>query len=97
MSAAEPSTERAHDIAELVFEAVAEAGGLERGALTARTPLLEANVDSLTLIAIIARLELVLEVRFGEEESAALIEARDLRELCAIVALKVCAKRDESR
>lgn len=94
MSCAEPATERARDIAERVFEAVAEAGGLERAALTAGTPLLEANVDSLTLIAIIARLELVLEVRFDDDESAALIEARDLHELCAVVVHKVGAKSE---
>jgi acyl carrier protein len=79
------------EIADLVLATVAEVGGLERTALMVGTPLFEANVDSLTLVAVIARLELALDVRFDDEESAQLVEARDASEICAVVARKVAA------
>jgi acyl carrier protein len=79
------------EIADLVLATVAEVGGLERTTLMAATPLFDANIDSLTLVAVIARLELALDVRFDDEESAQLVEARDASEICAIVARKVAA------
>jgi acyl carrier protein len=91
MSASDRSVERTREIADLVLAAVAEVGGLERAALSADTPLFEANVDSLTLVAVIARLELALDVRFDDEESAQLVEARDASEICAIVGRKAAA------
>jgi len=81
------------EIRELVFVGVAEAGGLERERLTAATSLLEANVDSLTLVALVARAELALGIEFTEEESAELVEARDLGELCAAIARKTALAR----
>lgn len=74
---------------ELVLLAVAAAGGADRASLTRETPLLGANVDSLTLIGLLASLELELGIAFSDRESVELVEARDLGELCALVARKV--------
>lgn len=76
---------------ELIIGAVAAAGGLEREALSRETSLLEANMDSLTLVGLIARLELELDVAFTDAESIELVEARNLGALCAAVARKVAA------
>jgi acyl carrier protein len=74
---------------ELIVAAVADAGGLERSSLTGGTPLIEANLDSLTLIGLVSRLELELGVVFSDEESMELVEALDIAALCATIARKV--------
>jgi hypothetical protein len=84
----------AERLEDLVLLAVARASGLERSTLTRRTSLLEANVDSLTLIGLIACLELELGLCFTEVETMELVEARDLDELCAAVARKAAAPTD---
>jgi acyl carrier protein len=82
---------------ELVLLAVASAGGLERASLARETPLLEANVDSLTLIGLLAGLELELGIVFSELESMELVDARNVGDLCAAVARKVAAHSRDAR
>jgi acyl carrier protein len=76
---------------EIVLLAVATVSGLEPARLSRSTSLLEANVDSLTLIGLVAYLELELGLRFTEVETVELVEARDLDGLCAAVARKAAA------
>jgi hypothetical protein len=62
------------------------AGWLDSG------PLLGASLDSLTLIAIVTRLEAAFAIAFDSDETAALLGARDSSELAALVARKVAAQ-----
>jgi len=73
----------------LVLDAVAAAARIERCSLGPRTALLDANLDSLTLIAVVTRVELACGVDFASDEVAALLGARDLGELCERIVSKV--------
>jgi acyl carrier protein len=82
----------------LVLDTVAATTQLDRAALDARTPLLEAHLDSLTLLAVLARIEAAGGVVFADEELLEWLGAVDLGALAAHVARKVAAARSsESR
>jgi acyl carrier protein len=76
----------------LVLDAVAAAAQLERGSLDLRTPLLDINIDSLTLIAVVTRIEVACGIGFDSDEIAALVGVRDLRELCERVRRKIAER-----
>jgi acyl carrier protein len=80
----------------LVFDVVAELCRLDRSTLGRATPLLDAHFDSLTLIAVVARIELVCGASF-EGEEASLLAAKTLGELASAITLRVrAAARNES-
>jgi hypothetical protein len=60
-------------------------------------PLLGAPLDSLTLIAIVTRLEAAFAIELDSDEIVALLGAHDPREVAALVARKVAAATSESR
>jgi hypothetical protein len=87
-----PGDHRTRDhaaIEALVLDAVAMAARLERCTIELDTPVLAANLDSLTLIAALTQIELACSVSFDTEELIELLRATDLRELSALVARKV--------
>jgi acyl carrier protein len=62
-------------------------------------PLLGAPLDSLTLIAIVTRLEAAFAIELDSDEIVALLGARDVGELATLVARKVATQHtnlDES-
>jgi hypothetical protein len=62
-------------------------------------PLLGAPLDSLTLIAIVTRLEAAFAIELDSDEIVALLGARDVGELATLVARKVATQQanlDES-
>lgn len=78
-----------------VLDLVAETSGVERASLSLGMPL-SAALDSLTLAAVVARIEAAFELGFSSEEASNLLGARDLGELCRIVAARV-GRANESR
>jgi hypothetical protein len=73
----------------LVLDAVATTARLERSSLGLRTALLDANLDSLTLIAVVTRVEIACGVAFEGDEVVAIIGARDLGEICELILRKI--------
>lgn len=66
---------------------------METAGSTATTePLLGAHLDSLTLIAIVTRIEAAFAVAFESDEIVGLLGARDSRELAKLVAHKVAER-----
>jgi acyl carrier protein len=69
------------------------------GWVSATGPLLGAQLDSLTLIAIVTRLEAAFAIELDSDEIGALLGARDSSELAALVARKIATRQanfDES-
>ena len=71
-----------------VLDLIAETCGLERAELSAATPVAEA-LDSLTFVAIVARIEAVFDVLLGGDETSELLSARDVGELGRLLARKI--------
>jgi acyl carrier protein len=74
-----------------VLEAVADAAAVDAASLRQSTPLLDAQMDSLTLVAIVTRAEAAYGAVFDANELAEILRARSVGELAAIVARKVRA------
>ncbi|HEU4619128.1 MAG TPA: acyl carrier protein [Gammaproteobacteria bacterium] len=72
-------------IAELVVQALALACGVEAGSLAAATGIGELALDSLTLVAVLARIEASFDVELTGDEMLALFEPRTVGELVAHV------------
>lgn len=81
------SSERAVDVEEAVCSLIAEMTG-ESGSAS----LLAATLDSLTLIAIVTRIEAAFAIAFESDEVVALLGAQDASALARLVARKVAAK-----
>jgi len=75
----------------LVLETVADAAALEASSLRQSTPLLDTCMDSLTLVAIVTRIEATHGVALDAEELAAILRARTIGDVAAIVARKLQA------
>lgn len=71
-----------------VLEIVAETSGLERDELAPSTPL-AAALDSLTLAAVVARVEAAFALPAADEDTLTLLSARDVGELCRLIARRV--------
>jgi acyl carrier protein len=74
-----------------VLETIAEATALDATSLLPSTRLLDINMDSLTLVAIVTRSETAYGTAFDTDEIAELLRAYTVGELMAIVARKVRA------
>jgi acyl carrier protein len=71
-----------------VLEIIAETCGFERGELSLATPLPEA-LDSLTLVAVVARIEAVFDLMLAGDEPSDLLAAPDVGALARLIARKV--------
>lgn len=71
-----------------VLAIVTETSGFDRGEILSGAPL-SAALDSLTLAAVVARVEAAFGVAFTGDETLALLMARDVGELCRLIALRV--------
>jgi acyl carrier protein len=74
-----------------VLEAIADAAAVDAASLRQSTPLLDVQMDSLTLVAIVTRAEAAYGAVFDTNELAEILRARSVGELAAIVARKVRA------
>ena len=74
-----------------VLQTVADATAVEPISLQLSTPLLDAQMDSLTLVAIVTRIEATYGATFDADELAEILRARSVGEVAAIVARKVQA------
>ena len=79
-----------------VLELIAETCGLECGELPPATPL-AAALDSLTLVAVVARIEATFDVVLEGNETSELVAARDVGELGRLIARKVEHARESPR
>jgi acyl carrier protein len=71
-----------------VLELIAETCGLKCGELPPETPV-PAVLDSLTLVAVVTRIEAVFDVVLEGDETSELIAARDVGELGRLIARKL--------
>jgi len=74
-----------------VLETVADATAVEAAWLRPSTPLLDAHMDSLTLVAIVTRIETTYGAAFDADELAEILRARSVGDVAAIVARKLRA------
>ncbi len=74
-----------------VLETVADAAAVDGASLRLSTPLLDTQMDSLTLVAIVTRVEATYSTVFDADELAEIVRSRSVGELAAIVARKLCA------
>lgn len=78
-------------IESLVLDTAAAVSGVDRRTLDSHTLLLDAGLDSLTLITLLTHVELACEVSFSSEDLLDLLGAEDLGELSKRVARRVDA------
>jgi acyl carrier protein len=76
-----------------VLDLIAETCGLVCGELAPTTPLAEA-LDSLTLVAVVTRIEAAFDIVLGSEETIELLAARDVGELGRLIARKLELARE---
>lgn len=74
-----------------VLETVADAAAVDAADLRQSTPMLATYVDSLTLVAIVTRIETTYGTTFDADELAEILGARSVGEVAGIVARKVRA------
>ena len=74
-----------------VLDAIADATAVDVTSLRQSTPLLDTQMDSLTLVAIVTRAEAAYGAVFDADELAEILRARTVGELAVIVARKVGA------
>jgi acyl carrier protein len=74
-----------------VLEAVADAAAVDVASLGHSTSLLDIYMDSLTLVAIVTRMETTYGAAFDDHETAELLRARTVGDVAAIVARKLRA------
>jgi acyl carrier protein len=77
------------EIDRLVLETVADVAALEVASLRPSTPLLDICMDSLTLVAIVTRIEATYDASFDTDELAAILRAGSVGDIAAIVARKL--------
>ena len=83
-----PTRSGAIEVEARVLDIVAETSGLERAEISPGMPV-TAALDSLTLAAVVARTEAAFGIAYTSDETLELLAARDLRELCGLIAAKV--------
>lgn len=88
MSDSDGSRERATDLEARLRKLMAETTGVEEGAW------LDGGLDSLTLLALVARIEAAFAVSFASDEILALLGAPDSGALARLVARKIGAHNE---
>jgi acyl carrier protein len=83
-------------IPSLVRDAIATATGLDAASLLDSTPLVETNMDSLTLVSVVSYIESAFGTAFTADELAEILRARDVAELTAAVASKLGDSTDSN-
>jgi acyl carrier protein len=73
----------------VVRDAIAACCALDAASLRDSTPLLETNMDSLTMVTVVSQVEIEFGMTFTPDELAEILRARDVGELAAAVARKV--------
>jgi acyl carrier protein len=89
----EPASAAVAAIEERVRRLVIETAG----GVATTGPLLGAPLDSLTVVAIVTRLEAAFAIELDSDEIAALLGARDWSDLAALVARKLAEPRESGQ
>ena len=84
----------AERISQLVREVIAATSALDPTSLHDSTPLLDLNMDSLTLVTVLSHVENALATAFAADELAEILRARDVGEVAATVARKLAARAE---
>ena len=74
-----------------VLETVADATAVELASLRQSTPLLDTQMDSLTLVAIVGRIEATYGATFDTDELGEILGAHSVGDVASIVARKLDA------
>jgi acyl carrier protein len=74
-----------------VLETIAVAAAVDVASLRQSTPMLDTYMDSLTLVAIVTRIETTYGAAFDADELAEFLRARSIGDVAAIVARKLHA------
>ena len=83
----------ARAVESLLLDSIAATSGLPREALGRATRLLDANLDSLTLLSLVTQVEIVFGIDFASDELAALLDAHDIGGLCDGIERKLRERR----
>ena len=78
-----------------VLEIVAETSGFRLDEISPSTPL-AAALDSLTLAVVVARVEASFAIGLTSDETLELLGARDVGELCRLIAARVARARESA-
>lgn len=73
------------ELAGFVLRLLAEAGGRRSDSPALRTTLLELDLDSLTLVSILTRVEAAYDLELDDHDLLALLEARDVGALIEVL------------
>lgn len=84
-------------IERLVIDAIGAACRVEPTAITGSTQLLDMYMDSLTLVAVLSRIEVAYGFTLDADDIVVMLQARDVAELCAAVLRKLESITDEIR
>jgi acyl carrier protein len=77
------------DVDRFVLETVADAAAVEATSLEQSTLLLDTSMDSLTLVAIVSRIEVTYGAAFDVDEVGEILRARSVGDIAVIVARKL--------
>lgn len=83
------ATPSAAAIEKAIVHAISAACRLEPGTVDSSTRLLDAYMDSLTLVAVLSQIELVCGTTFDPDTIAEILRLRDVGELVAAVTRRV--------
>jgi len=71
-----------------VLETIADAAAVEVGSVRQSTSLVDTHMDSLTLVAVVTRIEATYGAAFDPDDIAEILRARSVGDVAAIVARK---------
>ena len=76
------------EVDRFVLEAIADAAAAEIASVRQSTSLLDIHMDSLTLVAVVTRIEATYGAAFDSDELSEIVCARSVGDVAAIVARK---------
>jgi len=82
------------DLSEFVRAAIAQAANLDAAAVSGETHLLDLNLDSLTLVSVLAQVEAVHGIELEPEEILSMLEASRVLELVSRIEAVLAARRE---
>lgn len=86
------ATPKRSDIAAFVVRTLALVCRIEPQTVHGRTRLADLDLDSLTFVSILSRVEAVLGVTFSADDTLAVLDAPDVDALVAAIELKVAGR-----
>jgi len=81
------------DLAEFLCAAIAQAANRDPAAIGAATPLLDLDLDSLTLVSVLSQIEAVYGIELEPEEIMSMLEASRIGDLAARIEAALAGRR----